>query len=114
MHNYILNNINDGDNSVMSSSTDNISVINFIHDDTGNMDAINSIIPDGDDQEIIDEYFNSLYLQYIQDIRELEDIEITNQINIICTEQHNKYLANINTSEQENGSDKSIDGSKKS
>ena len=45
-------------------------------------------------------------------IRELEDIKITNQINIICTEQHNKYLANINTSEQENGSDKSIDGSK--
>ena len=67
MHNYILNNINDGDNSVMSSSTDNISVINFIHDDTGNMDVINSIIPDSDDQEIIDEYFNSLYLQYIQD-----------------------------------------------
>ena len=68
-----------------SSSTDNISVINSIHNDTGNMDAINSIIPDDDNQEITDEYFNSLYLQYIQDIRELENIKITNQLNIIRT-----------------------------
>ena len=49
-------------------------------------------------QEITEKYFNSLYLQYIQDMRELENIQITNQLNIIRTEQHNKYLANINPS----------------
>ena len=50
MHNCISNNINDGENSMTSSSTDNISVVSSIHDDTDKLDAINSISPDVDDR----------------------------------------------------------------
>ena len=82
VYNYTPSNKSDGDISVTSYSTYNNSVADNIHEnDTDNMNIINpSIVRDEDEDD-----FNSLYLQYLRDMRELEEISITNQlITILC------------------------------
>ena len=54
-----------------------------------------TIIPD-------DVHFNSLYLQYLREKKELEEINITNQLNIFRSDQHEKYIASLNLVERNN------------
>ena len=62
---------------------------NIQENDTDNMNEMNPTID-----------FNSLCLRHLRDMRELEEISITNQLIKIRSDQQNRYLASLNKTDQ--------------
>ena len=116
VYNYIARNSNDGDNSTSSCTTSITTVTNIQEKEidlankedisvtpctTFSSPALNNIEesePDHNNETMVsdDIDFNTLYLQYVRDRKELIEININNQLNMYRSDRHDKFISTLN------------------
>ena len=116
VYNYIARNSNDGDNSTSSCTTSITTVTNIQEKEidlaneedisvtpctTFSSPALNNIEesePDHNNETMVsdDIDFNTLYLQYVRDRKELIEININNQLNMYRSDRHEKFISTLN------------------
>lgn len=84
-----------------SSTYLNSTLNRLVREPVGVRDVEDNDAEDNFTDEFSDDQFHSLYLQYIQDMDEANKINISSQLDLVRTQKHNRYLADLNRSNVE-------------